>query len=131
MKSCEFGEESVPRASGVCRLDLTELSAIYDEASIARLLSQSLEYLDAQWAHFDSCVASGQWRPAAEALHRVKGTFAFLCNDARTLAPICAAETALRIGTPAQVAPHVATMRRVQAVYRDALCEAMQARTEH
>ena len=111
-------------------LDLRELSAIYDEASVTRLLVQSLDHLDAQRAHFDDCVASAQWRQAAEALHRIKGTFAFLCNDARTLEPICAAETALRARAPADDAPYLGTARCALGVYREALCEALEARAE-
>jgi len=128
MERDDFCEPSAASARRAHPLDLTELSAVYDEASITLLLMQSLDHLDAQWADFDCCVASAQWRQAAEALHQVKGTFAFLCNDARALEPICAAETALRTARLTDYAPFLATARCALALYREALCEAMNAR---
>ncbi len=127
MERDDCGTGAAACGKRVCRIDLRELTAVYDEASIARLLSQSLDHLDAQWASFDACAASGQWRSAAEVLHSVKGTFAFLCHDAKMLAPISAAEMTLRMRVPTDAAPCLNTVRRTLALYRAALCDAIAA----
>jgi hypothetical protein len=82
----------------VCSFDLSELSMLYGDAGLRTLLAVALDEFDCQCLALDTALGSGQWTPAAQALHRLTGTAAFFVSDDGTLEPLSRAERALRLG---------------------------------
>ncbi|MGN6649317.1 hypothetical protein [Trinickia sp.] len=77
--------------------DLSELSELYGAAGLRTLLAVALDEFDGQRLAFDRAFQSGQWRAAAQALHRLAGTAAFFVRDECVLGPLNRAERALRL----------------------------------